>query len=163
MTHAVVPPGLTLRFEPAPSLETRLALGDRIRAFNARHAPGEAERFALLLQDDDAALRAGLVGVLFGGWLFVESLWVDDALRGQGIGRALMASAEDHARTQGCHDAWLDTFQARGFYEQIGYVTFAVLEDYPPGQSRHFLRKTLREQQAADVPDEMPPGSTKRG
>jgi GNAT superfamily N-acetyltransferase len=136
-------PGLHVSFEPAPSLETRQALGDRIRAFNARYAPGVAERFALLARDTDAALRAGLVGVLFGGWLFVESLWVDKALRGQGIGRALMASAEDHARDHGCHAAWLDTFQARGFYEQLGYVTFAELKDYPLGQSRHFLRKAL--------------------
>jgi len=136
-------PGLALRFDPAPTLETRQALGDQIRAFNARHAPGAAERFALLGHDDTATLRAGLVGVLSGGWLFVESLWVDDALRGQGIGRALMAHAEDHAREQGCHDAWLDTFQARGFYEGLGYVAFAELEHYPRGQSRHFLRKAL--------------------
>jgi GNAT superfamily N-acetyltransferase len=144
MTISAALPGLTLHFDPAPSLETRQALGDRIRAFNARHAPGEAERFALLGHDDDGVLRAGLVGTLSHGWLFVESLWVDDALRGQGVGRALMASAEDHARAQGCHDAWLDTFQARGFYERIGYVTFGVLEDYPKGQSRHFLRKALQ-------------------
>jgi hypothetical protein len=38
----------------------------------------------------------------------------------------------------------LDTFQARGFYEQIGYVAFGELENYPQGQSRHFLRKALR-------------------
>lgn len=137
-------PGLLVRFDPAPSLETRQALGDRIRAFNARFAPGAAERFGLLAHDADDALRAGLVGVVAGGWLFVESLWVDEALRGQGVGRALMSSAEDHARVRGCHDAWLDTFQARGFYEQLGYVAFAELEDYPPGQSRHFLRKALR-------------------
>jgi GNAT superfamily N-acetyltransferase len=144
MPISAVLPGLTLHFDPAPSLETRQALGDRIRAFNARHAPGGAERFALLGHDGDGVLRAGLVGTLSGGWLFVESLWVDDSLRGQGVGRALMASAEDHARAQGCHDAWLDTFQARGFYERIGYVVFAVLDDYPQGQSRHFLRKALR-------------------
>jgi GNAT superfamily N-acetyltransferase len=144
MPIAAALPGLTLRFEPAPSLETRQALGDRIRAFNALHAPGVAARFGLLGHDDDTVLRAGLVGVLFGGWLFVESLWVDDALRGRGIGRALMASAEDHAISQGCHDAWLDTYQARGFYEALGYVTFAELEDYPHGQSRYFLRKALQ-------------------
>lgn len=137
-------PGLLVRFDPAPSLVTRQALGDRIRAFNPRYAPGVAERFALLAHDDGAALRAGLVGVVAGGWLFIESLWVDEALRGQGIGRALMACAEDHARARGCHDAWLDTFQARGFYEQLGYAAFAELEDYPRGQSRHFLRKALR-------------------
>ena len=144
MSNAIALLGLTLRFEPTPPLETRQALGDRIRAFNARHAPGAAERFALLGHDDGASLRAGLVGVLFGGWLFIESLWVDDSLRGQGIGRALMAQAEDHARAKGCHDAWLDTFQARRFYEQIGYVACGELENYPQGQSRHFLRKALR-------------------
>lgn len=144
MPNAIALPGLTLRFEAAPSLETRQALGDHIRAFNARQAPGEAERFALLGHDDNGALRAGLVGVLFGDWLFIESLWIDDALRGQGMGRALMAHAEDHARAKGCHDAWLDTFQARGFYQQIGYVTFGTLEDYPRGQSRYFLRKALQ-------------------
>ena len=136
-------PGLRTSFDTSPSLETRQILGQRIDAFNARYAPGVAERFALLVHDDDDALRAGLAGVLHGGWLFVQSLWVDDALRKQGIGRALMASAEAHAREQGCHDAWLDTFQARGFYERIGYVVFAELQDYPQGQSRHFLRKTL--------------------
>jgi GNAT superfamily N-acetyltransferase len=130
-------------FDQSPSLETRQALGDRIRAFNARHAPDVAERFALLVHDANDALRAGLVGVIAGSWLFLESLWVDEALRGQGIGRSLMASAEDHARAEGCHDAWLDTFQARGFYEQLGYVAFAELDDYPRGQSRHFLRKAL--------------------
>ncbi len=143
MSNAFALPGLTLRFEPAPSLDTRQALGDHIRSFNARHAPGHADRFALLGHDEGGTLRAGLVGVLSGGWLFVESLWVDDALRGQGIGRALMAHAESHARAKGCHDAWLDTFQARGFYERIGYVAFGELENYPQGHSRHFLRKAL--------------------
>jgi GNAT superfamily N-acetyltransferase len=136
-------PGLHVSFDAAPTLETRRALGDQITAFNARRVPAETERFALLARDDDAALRAGLVGAMFGGWLFVESLWVDEALRGQGIGRALITGAEDHARAHGCHDAWLDTYQARGFYERLGYVAFAELEHYPTGQSRHFLRKAL--------------------
>jgi len=77
------------------------------------------------------------------GWLFVEALWVGEALRGRGIGRALMAGAEDFARAKDCHSAWLDTFQAVGFYTRLGYERFGVLEDYPPGQSRHFLRKRL--------------------
>src|SRR6516165_7091346 len=42
------------------------------------------------------------------------------------------------------HSAWLDTFsfQARGFYEKLGYEEFGRL-DYPPGHHRHFLRKRL--------------------
>ena len=42
--------------------------------------------------------------------------------------------------------AWLDTFefQARGFYEGIGYECFGELPNYPKGFSRFFMKKTLR-------------------
>lgn len=135
--------GLHLTFDPNPSVETRRTLGTAINAFHARTVPLEFERFALLLRDDAGKLAAGLAGALFWGWLFVEALWVTDELRGRGIGRALLAAAEDHARTKHCHSAWLDTFQAREFYQRLGYEQFGVLDDYPPGQSRHFLRKRL--------------------
>lgn len=141
--------GLHLTFDPGPSVKTRRTLGAAINAFNARTAPLDLERFALLLRDDAGKLAAGLSGALSWSWLFVDALWVSDQLRGRGIGRALMAGAEDYARTKHCHSAWLDTFQARGFYEQLGYERFGVLDDYPPGQSRHFLRKRLRPAQGS--------------
>jgi GNAT superfamily N-acetyltransferase len=152
MTHdqAGLIAGLHLTFDPDPSLEIRRALGSAINDFHARTVPLGAERFALLLRDDAGEVAAGLSGTLSWGWLFVEALWVGDALRGRGIGRALMVGAEDFARAKDCHSVWLDTFQARGFYTRMGYESFGVLEDYPPGQSRHFMRKRLRS--AAIVP-----------
>jgi len=56
----------------------------------------------------------------------------------------LMGQAEGRARERGCHSTWLDTFsfQARGFYEKLGYEEFGRL-DYPPGHYRHFMRKRL--------------------
>jgi hypothetical protein len=54
-----------------------------------------------------------------------------------------MAAAERHACEAGCHAVWLDTFQARDFYRALGYETFGLLEDYPPGQQRTFMRKLL--------------------
>lgn len=43
-----------------------------------------------------------------------------------------------------CHSAWVDTFsfQARGFYEKLGYTVFGQL-DYPPEHRRFFLEKRL--------------------
>ena len=57
----------------------------------------------------------------------------------------LMSAAETEARRRGCHHALLDTFdfQARPFYEQLGYVAFGELEDFPRGHSRYFLSKHL--------------------
>src|SRR5579863_1771937 len=123
--------GLHLTFEPDPSVETRRTLSGAINAFHSQTVPFSVERFALLLRDDAGVVAAGLSGMLSWGWLFVEALWVGDELRGRGIGRALMAGAEDFARAKDCHWAWLDTFQARGFYARLGYESFGVLEDYP--------------------------------
>ena len=56
-----------------------------------------------------------------------------------------MRRAEEIARDRGCVAAVLDTFefQARPFYERLGYVRFATLEGYPPGYRQYYLRKTL--------------------
>jgi N-acetylglutamate synthase-like GNAT family acetyltransferase len=136
------PPALRLSFEPAPSPDIRRVLGEAIDAFNARTVPQDVQRFALLLHEGER-LAAGLNGVLAWQWLFVSSLWVDDAWRGGGVGTALLTRAEAHAAAAGCHSAWLDTFQARGFYAALGYREFGALEDYPPGQTRYFMRKRL--------------------
>jgi GNAT superfamily N-acetyltransferase len=145
MAHDVngIPDQLRLSFDATPSAETRNALGREIDAFHARTVPHDAERFALLLHDADQRLAAGLSGVLSWQWLFIAALWVDDAWRRRGIGRALLARAEAHAVAVHCHSAWLDTFQARDFYQALGYRQFGALDDYPAGQTRYFLCKRL--------------------
>ncbi|HEY5801084.1 MAG TPA: GNAT family N-acetyltransferase, partial [Burkholderiaceae bacterium] len=87
----------------------------------------------------------GLWGMTGFGWLFVQLLSVPDDLRGQGVGRELMAMAEAEAKARGCSGVWLDTFefQARGFYEKLGYQQFGEIAEYPPGYARYFLKKTL--------------------
>ena len=87
----------------------------------------------------------GLYGRTAWGYLFIEMLFVPEALRARGLGRELVARAEREAAHRGCHGAWLDThaWQARGFYERLGYACFGELPDCPTGHPRYFLRKTL--------------------
>ncbi|MBS0639228.1 MAG: GNAT family N-acetyltransferase [Proteobacteria bacterium] len=132
---------LTIEDDPPPAF--RGDLGQRINAFHSATVPFAASRFGLRLTDAEGALAGGLSGVMSWGWLFIDAVWVRADQRGQGAGRQLMAAAEQHARAQGCHDAWLDTFQARGFYETLGYHVFGTLENYPDGQTRYFMRKPL--------------------
>jgi ribosomal protein S18 acetylase RimI-like enzyme len=138
-----VPNGLRLTLDTDPPAGFRADLGQRINMFHAETVPFHASRFALRLDDPGGRLMGGLSGVMSWGWLFIDAVWIHPDLRGQGAGRALMAHAESHAAAAGCHSTWLDTFQARGFYEGIGYRVFGTLEDYPAGQTRSFLRKRL--------------------
>ena len=49
------------------------------------------------------------------------------------------------ARARGCRHARLDTFdfQARTFYEQLGYRVYAELPDFPEGHRQFHLIKEL--------------------
>ena len=99
----------------------------------------------LFLRNDRGETLGGLLGLVWGGWLHISTLWVDEAVRGRDWGTRLMDHAEAFARERGCHSAELDThsFQARPFYEQRGYEVFATLDDYPKGHKKFFLRKKL--------------------
>jgi GNAT superfamily N-acetyltransferase len=108
--------------------------------------PANAESLTLVVRrPDEAAPLGGLHARIFYGWMYVNLLHLPEDLRGQGLGRVLMQRAELAARARGCTGIWLDTFsfQARPFYESLGFRLFATLEDYPPGHSRHYLMKRL--------------------
>ncbi|MDP1027485.1 GNAT family N-acetyltransferase [Sphingomonas sp. KR1UV-12] len=107
--------------------------------------PTDRRTVAIVLRGDDNAVTGGLWGVTGFRWLFVQYLAVPAALKGQGHGRTLMRMAEEEARRLGCVGVWLDTFsfQARGFYEKLGYAVIGRIDDFPPGESRFFLRKRI--------------------
>ena len=70
---------------------------------------------------------------------------MSEAERGKRLGTRLLEAAENVARVRGCGRAWLDTFeyQARPFYEKLGYRLFGTLEGYPPGYRQYYLTKQL--------------------
>jgi ribosomal protein S18 acetylase RimI-like enzyme len=137
------PEGYSLDFDATPSAEVRATMAREINGFHSRTVPHESNRFAWLVRNPSADIVAGLIGVISWEWLFIEAIWVGDALRGQGMGRLLMSRAEAHAVAAGCHSAWLDTFQAQDFYLRLGYEVFGILDNYPKSQTRSFLRKRL--------------------
>ena len=97
------------------------------------------------IRDVAGAIIGGLWGCTAFRWLHVQMLVVPAGMRGQGIGTALMRTAEAEARRRGCHASHVDTFsfQAAPFYEKLGYARFGVLEDFPPGHARIFYRRYL--------------------
>jgi GNAT superfamily N-acetyltransferase len=130
-----------------PSAADREAVVKGLIAFNnAVIGPSGWRPLAVLVKDPATGQTlGGLTGATFHGWLFVEVLWLPEALRRGGIGSRLIRQAEDEATRRGCCGVLLDTysFQARGFYEKLGYRVFGTLDDAPPGYQRFYLQKRL--------------------
>ena len=132
--------------DTSPAEADRKAIQDALVAFNRSQTTLRDYRdVAVLIRDDAGATIGGLSGYTSYRWMFIELLFVPEHLRGQNIGTKLMAQAEAHARSLGLVGIWLDTFsfQARPFYEKLGYSVFGTIDNYPPGGARYFLSKTL--------------------
>lgn len=117
-----------------------------LEAYNEAHTgPVGFKKVGLLVRDSAGDVKAGLIGKHIWGWLRIETLWVEESVRGKGLGSRLLAQAEAEAKEAGCTRALLDTFefQAPGFYEKQGYSRFAVLEEFPPGSRLYYLQKEL--------------------
>jgi GNAT superfamily N-acetyltransferase len=128
-----------------PSREDRAAILQPLTQFNrAQGGPANWKRMAVLIKDAEGQTTGGLIGHTGYGWLFIELMFVPEALRKTGVGREVIGAALDHARAQGCVGAWVDTFsfQARGFYEKLGFRLFGELPNYPVGP-RYFLQREL--------------------
>ena len=137
---------LEIVFEPLPSEALSRFVVDGVDLHNIA-ATGLAEWHPanFFLKSPRGEWLGGLLGGIWGGWLHIRVLWIAATVRAQGHGTRLLAAAEDFARDKGCRGVALETFsfQARPFYEKLGYEVFSTLDDYPLGHRRFFLKKAL--------------------
>lgn len=145
----------TIRTTDVPDEAVRSAIVRPLVAYNhAKTRRNDYRPIVVAIDDDSGQVVGGLWGRTAYDWLFVELLFVPESLRGQGVGTDVMRRAEAEAIARGCHSVWLDTFefQARGFYERLGYSCFGELDNYPPGSSRYFMRKVLTDRSMDRTP-----------
>ncbi len=128
----------------------RRYVSDQLRQFNNITSPhhlhvraNPPQPLDLFVRDTDGTILAALVSDTYWGWLDIDKLWVHESLRGHGLGTRLLFLAESEAQRRDCRHARLTTFsfQARGFYERLGYRVVGALEDYPPGETYFWMRK----------------------
>ena len=108
----------------------------------------------IFLRDKGNQTVGGIAADLFGGWVYISLLWVDEKIRNQGLGSELLRRLEQEAVRLGCKYAHVDTysFEAKPFYERAGYQVFGRLDDYPVGYCKYFLKKTLATTTSARFP-----------
>jgi GNAT superfamily N-acetyltransferase len=138
-------PRITLRRRGDPAVTKAIIKG--LKRYNAKQT-GVRDFVPLQVAARTRAGRiiGGLEGIIGYRWLFIRWLWIDDKHRRGGVGRSLIARAEVLARKHGAIGAWVDTFsfQARPFYEKLGFRLFGTINEYPPGHKRFFLKKRFR-------------------
>jgi ribosomal protein S18 acetylase RimI-like enzyme len=140
---------VTIALTDSPQAGVYEAMTGGLLSYNEAHAGARNYQALAVLVTE---LKTGrILGGVWAGtsfeYLHIDALYLPETLRGQGLGSELVTMAEKEAQRRRCHAVWLDTFsfQARGFYEKLGYSIFGMLEDYPPGHQRYFMTKSLRQ------------------
>lgn len=137
---------LTITFEPNASSQDLDVVNAGLSAFNDRVLGSQQyEPMRLLVRDANGQVVGGLLGELYYNWLYIAVLWLHEDIRGGGIGRRLMATAEEYAASRGRTHVHVDTldFQAPLFYQRLGYTVWGELGPYGNGHTRYYLKKTL--------------------
>jgi len=132
--------------EDEPRPDDKAFLNDQLYRFNAT-ATGvdDGQWLAVFVRDAGGQITAGLHGWTWGRIGYVDTFWIREDLRRQGLGTRLLAAAEGEASRRGCREMHLTThsYQAPGFYRRVGYKVIGELPGWPAGTTRLFFRKAL--------------------
>jgi len=136
---------LTVTDQPTGDAETVIEAG--LDRYNVSHSGrSDARPLAVLINDPVTnAVVGGLLGRTTLGLLFVDLIFVPDALRGRGVGSRVLEAAEREAIRRDCTAVALYTisFQAPAFYARQGYRELGRIECDAPGFTRFCMTKRL--------------------
>ncbi|MFY9590083.1 GNAT family N-acetyltransferase [Rickettsia endosymbiont of Halotydeus destructor] len=106
---------------------------------------GDLKTFSFSCLDQNKNFIAGMQGVSFWGGLHISSLFVNENFRNRNYGTSLMKKAEELAFERGCNFIYLSTmdFQAKPFYEKLGYKVEFTKCGYEKDSVMYLLRKNL--------------------
>ena len=137
---------MPLALETDDEDEVMQALMAGMKAFNGAAVPNlNSHKIVAAIRDDGGKVVGGVIGRLACDSVYMEVVYTDDSVRGTGLGREMMLLAEAEAKRLGAREAWLYTmsFQAKPFYEKLGYTQFGELNWLDGQHKRHFMRKDL--------------------
>lgn len=105
----------------------------------------EAKPFIIYAENSASDTVGGIKGDIFGRLCRVFTVWVSEEYRQKGLGRKLFTQLDAFAKQSHCNTIQLDTaeFQAKGFYEKLGYHVIATLPENFMGYTSYILRKNL--------------------
>ncbi|WP_420644560.1 GNAT family N-acetyltransferase [Candidatus Leptofilum sp.] len=136
----------TITYVEKPEESAWGIIGRGLHAYNEKQAGDQKfQRLCYVVQSPDEKIVGGVIAELYWDWAYIDLMWIEEGLRGQGYGHRLLTQVEDEARKRGAKQVYLDTFsfQVPDFYKQHGYQVLAELQDFPVGHQRYFMSKPL--------------------
>lgn len=111
-----------------------------------RENSSKSEEPKNFLAFDGDKIIGGAIGYINYNWYFLDLLWIEEAYRDKDIGTTLINNIEEYAQKENLTGVRMETwnFQAKGFYEKMGYKIYATIEDCPPGTIDYFFMKKLK-------------------
>lgn len=141
-------PPASLSLHDRPEAADLAVIDAGLDRFNEAAAPlHEVRPLACFARDAQGGVIGGAVGRRWGAVGELQQLWLPEALRGRGWGRALVLAFEAALVERGCTELWLETFsfQAPGFYRRLGYED-RLARPFPHGIVKHHFVKRLAPQ-----------------
>ena len=131
-------------------------IGGKINEIVPREVDADEEEFVLRIENPNGEIIGGCIAEAYEyHWsrMFLDTLWVDERWRHQGIGSMIIREAERIAKEKGCRVVTLGTasYMARPFYEKHGYKVFTTLKK-PNGYISYSLVKYLDRDSPEYVP-----------
>ncbi len=110
------------------------------------HDPKQVEELLYIALDGETFV-GGVRAICYPQTMHVHLLAVNNDYLGQNVGTNLMNYVEDYARKKEMYSIDLGTaeFQARPFYEKLGYKVIFTRKNYPKGFETYSLIKYLKE------------------
>ncbi len=127
--------------------EDAVYIGEKINEIVPREVDADPEEFVLKIENDNGEIIGGCIAEAYEyHWsrMYLDTLWVDERYRHQGLGSMIIREVERIAGEKGCRVVTLGTasYMARPFYEKHGYTVFTTLKK-PNGYISYSLVKYL--------------------
>ncbi|KIE04940.1 putative GCN5-related N-acetyltransferase [Candidatus Jidaibacter acanthamoeba] len=117
-----------------------------VRSYSSAYFNGVVggDSFVIYTQNKEGKVIGGISGNL-GRYAKVAWAWVDEEYRSQKLGTKLFNELDKFAKSKGSRYILLETFefQAKPFYEKIGYECIGTVKRLIEGYDCHFMRKEL--------------------
>ena len=131
-------------------------IGGKINEIVPHEVEADEETFVLKVENENGEIIGGCIAEAYEyHWsrMLLDTLWVDEHCRHQGLGSMIIREVERIAKEKGCRVVTLGTasYMARPFYEKHGYMVFTTLK-----KVNGYISYSLVKYLDADTPEYVP-------